>query len=143
MKTYEVTVKARMLAGRDYPIVLQRTEDGWLAYLPDFGHSVCSFVGDTADEALEGLRNLTPDVVQVYLDEGIGVPKPSPDPMKDDRVQNIRELVRAASAAHAHICNTCGIYCNQHKECRFKEAKNLRKAIVKVSSQRIPTPYRP
>ena len=64
-----------------YPaIVLRVTPDGGLvyyfAYLPDFGYSACSAVGDTIDETLASLIITKDEVAQHYIETGRDIPRP-------------------------------------------------------------------
>ena len=65
----------------DYPITVKYvvTEDDsyYYAFLPDFGHSACSAVGDTIQEACETLELVLKDVIAVYKEDGHEIPIPT------------------------------------------------------------------
>jgi predicted RNase H-like HicB family nuclease len=50
----------------------------YLAYLPDFGRSACSAVGDTATEALASLEEVKENVIQHFNETGRTIPTPTP-----------------------------------------------------------------
>jgi predicted RNase H-like HicB family nuclease len=78
----EKNMKVKEIIDRNYPIILFfiKEEDGegyWFAFLPDFGNSACSAVGDTKQEALEILEEVQKEVVEYYLKTNKKIPKPS------------------------------------------------------------------
>jgi predicted RNase H-like HicB family nuclease len=63
-----------------YPIeVYLRDEKGdrpyFIAFLPDFGETVCSGVGDTVEEALQSLEKTKLDVTEYYRENNKPLPK--------------------------------------------------------------------
>jgi 5'(3')-deoxyribonucleotidase/predicted RNase H-like HicB family nuclease len=55
-------------------------EPYWVAWLPDFGLSACSAVGDTPIEAVQKLENSKEEVFQLYLDKKYPFPHPTVEP---------------------------------------------------------------
>lgn len=73
--------KLEKILKRDYPVEVSPVteEDGstyYFAFLPDFGHSACSAVGDTEAEAIEDLELVKRDVITYYLNTGKRIPMP-------------------------------------------------------------------
>lgn len=65
-----------------YPIEIQEFLDdegntNYYAFHPDFGHSACSAVGDTVEEAIYILGMVRRDVIEYYLETGREIPEPS------------------------------------------------------------------
>ena len=70
----------------DYQITIQRFFDSdgnkqFFAFLPDFGASTCSYVGDNLLETIEGLKEHYPYICEYLKDTGREIPKPSIHPM--------------------------------------------------------------
>ncbi len=73
----------------DYQITIQRFFDSkekkqFFAFLPDFGASSCSYVGDDILETIQGLQKTYYDICGYYQDIGKKIPKPSIHPMLKD-----------------------------------------------------------
>lgn len=68
-----------------YPFVLSywRKENLWCAWYFDFGFSACSYLGDTPQEAIEGVQNLLESVLSYYKKEGLKLPLPSVHPAEE------------------------------------------------------------
>lgn len=70
----------------EYPVMIHKVEDSddsyYMAYLPDFGMSTCSAVGDTMTEALEALEGVKQDVIVHFIESGHEIPTPSKCPMQ-------------------------------------------------------------
>jgi predicted RNase H-like HicB family nuclease len=67
----------------------------YYAYLPDFGHSACSAVGDSEEEALTLLKSVKDDVIYYFLERGRETPEPlfrSNYPLPEDPYADIRKL---------------------------------------------------
>lgn len=66
---------------RNYTVLVEPIDvelgGGFKAYLPDFGESACSAVGDTKEEARANLRQVKEDTVVFYLESGRPIPVPS------------------------------------------------------------------
>lgn len=81
------------IARQPYPIEIHVLSDedggGYHVFLPDFGHSACSATGDTVAEALTILEDVKREVVSLYLEKGIRIPEPSPNPAVADTLQQV------------------------------------------------------
>ena len=74
--------KLEELLAKEYPVKIYRIPEGpdssyYFAFLPDFGHSACSAVGDTREEAIKALEFVKRDVIQYFLETGKQIPEPS------------------------------------------------------------------
>lgn len=90
----------------EYPVELYRIEedDGtgvYFAFHPDFGHSACSAVGDTQEEAISELSVVRRDVIQHYYETGRTIPEPSPAPFKTDTLQQMP--IRVTKQLHRRL----------------------------------------
>ena len=79
-------------ASSQYPIELHfvSEEDGdgyYFAFLPDFGHSACSAVGDTPMEALDSLNEVKEEVLEFLKETGREIPVPSCNPTHSNELQ--------------------------------------------------------
>jgi predicted RNase H-like HicB family nuclease len=67
-----------------YKIEMHRmtTEDDayYFAFLPDWGASTCSYIGESPDDAVGGLLSVFKDVSIYYEETGKPIPEPSPLP---------------------------------------------------------------
>lgn len=76
---------------RKYPILIHWVEEKdasgyYFGFLPDFGCTACSAVGETIGELLENLDMVRKMIVGHYLKEGRDIPEPSPAPWKQNNL---------------------------------------------------------
>ena len=67
------------LMERDYPVVIipiKHDDDRYyMAYLPDFGWSICSATGDTIEEVLKNLERVKREVLIICKSGGRRIPE--------------------------------------------------------------------
>lgn len=81
------------MAARRYPIcmVYSPADEGYIAWLPDFGCNACSAWGETPEEALQALRVAAEGIIEYFEEERGGAPVPThwtdtdgPPPLLDE-----------------------------------------------------------
>ncbi len=60
-----------------YPIHVEQTEDGWVAWHPDLGRLTMAGVGESPQEAIEELNDFRIEIIEGWLEQGLPVPEPS------------------------------------------------------------------
>jgi hypothetical protein len=64
------------------------------AWYPDFGHSVCSAIGDNAQEALSILMDVKKDVIALYRNKNKTLPVPGSINVTYDYLEEITEMLK-------------------------------------------------
>ena len=64
---------------KTYRICIEWLDDDrhWLAWLPDFGHSACSYADETLTATLHGLGGVAVAIVEYYKKKGKTLPTPT------------------------------------------------------------------
>jgi predicted RNase H-like HicB family nuclease len=129
MSKEDLNNKIEEIINKKYPAETYfiKEEDGdgyWLAFLPDFGHSACSAVGDTKQEAFEILEEVQKEVVRNYLESNKKIPEPSTSPMESNELQQIP--FRAPKHTH-----------NQLKREANKEGLSLNSYLQKIVTEHL------